>query len=510
MIIMQIRRILTLLFTATALFSCSDAWDEHTSRNKDVSNQTIYTYLQADPQFSQFVALIDEVGYKEELTSSKQITVFALTNGAMEMVPSTFLADQSSKKDFVGHHITYGRNNLSNDANAGRIQMLSSKWLEVEQGLIDGLAVLSSSQALLNGFVNVMDEPVLPRPTIWEYVENMAPQNKHVDYLNSLTSLTFSPDLSTQIGVNDLGQPVYDSVFIFRNSFNDNIADLSSEDSTLTLFIVEDQVLDQEYQKFWRYYRVVNGTTARDTAETKMRITRDYVFNESYSPGNVPAMPVSANGIPVAFSEDAVVESFKASNGYVYVVSSAPVEVADRIRPIIVEGESPEAYYRLTTERADAQGYLRIREHASGGHDFVLDNHIAGSSQRLTDGLILPAGFLPSIQYRVYWRAINDFRTSYRYPSDNELRQRLGTSAVMTRDPVTGRVTRFAPPVFFTDFIPVTATEYSPNPEEDEVFVGTVNFGSMRNVYLQLVPEGESTHHMAVTVDYIKLVPVLN
>ena len=88
--------------------------------------------------------------------------------------------------------------------------------------------------------------------------------------------------------------------------------------------------------------------------------------------------------------------------------------------------------------------------------------------------------------------------------------QQLGTAIPMTFDRVTGRVTRFAPPAIFSGFIPVTAAQYSANPLADEVFVGTLTLGSMREVYLQLLPEGVTPHHMAVTVDYIRLVPVFN
>ncbi len=491
--------------------SCKDSWNDHTSIDKDVSTETLYQFLGADGRFSQFTKLLAEFNLDEELNSARQITVFAPDNDAMAKVPQEYLDNEASKELFVKHHIAYGRYNKELIKDKVKIKMLSGKWLVFEDNEVDGIDITGSSPAQMNGFVNYVNEAILPKPNLFQYIEELAPDNKHVNFLNSLTKLTFDPELSEQIGVDEYGQAVYDSVFIYRNSFNDDIADLSAEDSTLTLFVVTDEVFEAEYEKFKNCFKVVGDPLSPlNIAETNLQISRDYVFTEAYAQENIPSVLVSQYGVNVPFDETKVVSHFKASNGYVYILSSCPVELGDRIRPIIVEGENPDAYYGMPTEKAQAEGYLRIREYASGGHDFVLDNHIAGSSQKLSDGLILPVGYIPSLRYDVYLRAINDFRTSYRYPNDNELQQRLGTCAPRTIDPVSGRVLSFAPPVYFSDTIAVTASEYSPNPLEDEVYVGSFNIGTLRDVFLQIVPTGEGTQYMAVTVDYVKLVPVFN
>ncbi len=521
---MNLKKIAVIIGLVGCFSGCSDVWDEHTKTNKDVLFQNLNEYLLSSPDHSAFAALIKEVGMDQELVSSKQITLFAPNNQAMQAVPAELISTPDARLLFVKNHITYGRLLVGSGTVKERIKMLSSKVLEhiPANNSLGGVTITAKGVVMLNGIFYTTSVPINPLPNIWNYVEKMGTSNEHFKFLNSLTKLTFAPELSTQTGVDEQSRPVYDSVFVNRNYFNDNIVNLSSEDSTLTLFIIQDLGFETEYQKFKPYYKWIDGSTAKDILETKLQISKDYVFLSSYAPGSIPPVLKSANGVTVNFNVSSVVSHFKASNGYVYILSSCPVNLGDRIKTIYLEGENENNYYGLVTEKGVPAGYLRKRGNASGGRDFVLDNHVSGTGDKLTDGLILPAGQLPSISYRVFWRAINDFSTSYRFPTANELRQRMGTCIPMARNAATGRVTRFAPPTIFSqyknpvtqqvisDYIPVTSLSYTSNPLNDEVLVGTVNFGSIRDVFFQLQPEGVSTRNMAVTVDYVKLVPIFN
>lgn len=500
----------------TVVFSsCKDSWEDHTILNEDVKNVSVMEFLEKQPQFSEFVSLARETGLDAALASSLLYTVFVPENDAMGAVLSELDTDEA-KRLFVEHHIYEGRLYLPSYNGPDLVKMLSEKvlYLDKEVQSLDGKALSKSISVVLNGAVYSLETALDPRPTVWEYVSEIAPSGKYIDYLNSLTGLYFDADVSEQVGYNENDQPVYDSVFVNRNIYNMDVADLSSEDSTFTLIIISDAAFDTEFQKFKPYFRVYSDKTkepdGRDSALIQMEVARNYVFTEAYAPEELPGELISPEGVRVAVDPSQITSSFKASNGYVYVMASSPVALEDKIPVIKVEAETDKRYFGVGRDQGVAQGYLRINPKASGGMDFVLDNH--QPSKRILNGLILSGGKLPSVRYRVYWRAVNDFRTSIRNSNDNVLRQRLGTVKVTERDEF-GEPDSFGPPItgsINTSFFDVELTAYSDNEEEDETYIGTFNNSTFEEVFFQLIQEAESTGAMAVTLDYIKLVPEFN
>lgn len=512
------RFILMVSFLVVAAFfiGCNDSWDDHTSVNKDVKTISVMQYLKTQPNFSKFTDLVKETGLDQQLSSPILYSLFVPDNDAMDNLNQDLLTTAEDKLLFVKHHIFEGRFLLSEANNDRKIKMLNDKLLEldVESSQIDEISIKKGEVVALNGVVYSLEDAIIPRISVWEYIENRAPRNKHVNFINSLTKLQFDEELSEEIGFNNDGGTVYDSIFVYKNDFNRKVTDLSSEDSTFTLILIEDDAFDAEFLKFNRYFRAFTDknkpANGKDSINIQFEIVRDYVFTQSYPPGDVPAQLVSPSGVKVNFNEGAVVSSIKASNGYIYILQSCPVELSAKIPEVIVEAEQLKRYFGFGKDEGGAQGYLRINPKASGGKDFVLDNH--ATTKFILNGLVLSGGKLPSIRYKVYWRAVNNFRTSMRNPNDNILMQRLGTVKPTERD-VEGNITKFGAPItgsINTSFFPVELTEYSDVPADDETYIGTFNNLTFEEVFFQLIPEGASTKAMAVTLDYIRLVPEFN
>ncbi|GAO29444.1 fasciclin domain-containing protein [Geofilum rubicundum] len=506
--------ICSLTLIAVVFSSCKDSWEDHTALNKDVKNVTVMQFLDEQAQFSEFVSLARETGLDADLASSLLYTVFVPDNDAMGAVLSELDTDEA-KRLFVEHHIYEGRMYLPSYEGSGHLKMLNEKVLELdaEAGSLDNVVMSETYSVLNNGVVYSLEEALEPRASVWTYVSEIAPSGKYVDYLNSLTGLYFDPELSEQIGYNAEGLPTYDSVFVSRNLFNMEVADLRSEDSTFTLFLIGDAAFDAEFQKFKPYFRAYTDKTqepdSRDSALIQMEIARNYVFTEAYAPNELPAELVTPDGVRVDVDPSQIVSSFQASNGYVYIMESSPVSLEDKIPVVKVEAETLKRYFGIGVDAGSAQGYLRSNPKASGGMDFVLDNH---GNRKLVNGLVISGGKLPTVRYQVYWRAVNNFRTSPRYPNDNVLRQRLGTVKVAERD-IEGEPVEFGPPItgsISTNFYDVELTAYSDNETDDETYIGVFNNMTFEEVFFQLVPEGESTIRMAATLDYIKLVPQFN
>lgn len=538
----QMKHKYSLIIVLILMFSgCANVWEEHTKVNENVLQENLLDYLESNTNFSEFTKMVKSSGMDTYLSSSGIYTVWVPTNQAIAGIDQSLIDSAEKIKLFVSNHIISGMYSTLTDKSLIPLKMKSGKILQYDGGndLIDGITIKSNEEITLkNGVVQVIDLPLLPRYTIWEYITLDAPSNKFVNFLKSLTSLVFDVENSSQIGVNEFNQPVYDTVWAEQNRYFLSITDLSSEDSSLTFIIPTDQVFDNEFNKFEKYYRrddkVSNIVpTARDSVFIKLMISRDMVFNRAISANDAPDTLISFFGVKVPFNKVSLISSAKASNGYVHYLSDCSVKESDKILPILMEAENcisgvniaSSGSYLNNTTSGIANPYFRQRANTSNGYDLIVDN--SHKSEKLS-GALFVGPVVASIRYRVKIRAINDFNKSYRNPDAAvALSQWLG-QVTITRDPITEQIKAISTATnpFNTDsnygtpdvvydpsnpssyYVPVTLNEYSPVEQaiDDEIDLGYYNFAKSDNVFLRLIPQSPL---MAVTADYFRLVPVL-
>ncbi len=528
--IMNKYRLIAVLLTSILTAGCNDRWEEHTRINDDVSQETILDYLEANADFSQFVELLKNAGMEKHFNYSGLYTLYVPSNSAMAQVGSELIDTQEEKRFFIQNHYLSGIYSVRSDKEKTALTMKSGKVLEYDPlgKTIDGAGIDEDKEVIVsNGNIQVINQPLVPRFNIWDYLELRAPGNQFVQFLNSLTSFVFDEYNSVQIGIDARNRPVYDTVWVKENLFLKTVTDLSSEDSMLTFLVISDEVFDSQFRKFERSFRVDDKIsneipTKRDTQNIKMMIARDLVFGGKHGLSDAPDTLVSYFGVKVPFVKTAVSSVFNASNGTVYFVSDCDIKREHKILPVLMEAES--CLYSYQGSSGTPHPFFRERENASGGSDFILDN--SNGSQVLT-GALFKGPLVSSIKYRVKIRAINDFRKSYRNPDVAVvLRQFLGQVSV-TRNPVTNQIltissvtnafktdTLYGTPDFVYDpvdvstyYVPITREQYSPAEmaREDELDLGYYDFSRSDSLFFRLVPFSGG---MAVTADYFRLVPI--
>ena len=138
----------------------------------DMNRTTLYTVLKRDPQFSQFVALIEQTGQVNVLNLHGEFTVFAPTNAALATLSPEQLAifkEELLVREFLHYHVVMGA--------YPRQALLGDKW--VTSTLNKGIRVNGSNSGVIlnnqahvvqteksadNGFVHAIDRPlVLPQ-----------------------------------------------------------------------------------------------------------------------------------------------------------------------------------------------------------------------------------------------------------------------------------------------------------------------------------------------------------
>ena len=504
--------------------SCENPWDEHVKVNDNVLEENIGNYLSSNTEFSKFNELLVTTGMDAVLSSSVIYTVWAPTNEAINAVDPSELDTYDKMKLFVQNHIAFG--NYSSKSKTGniRLTMRSGKALNynTSDATIDGVTIDKEKEKVVsNGTIQVINTALTPRYSIWQYIEMKAPDCEFVSFLNSLTTKVFYPDSSEQVGVNENGKPVYDSVWIEENYFLKYI-DISSENTLFTLIIPSNEVFEAEFNKFQNYYRIEDKRnnefpTIKDSVYTKLMIARDMALGGKYNVTETNDTMLSFYNVKVPFKKSAVTQSVEASNGYVHFLNDCSVKITDKIKPILMEAENN--FYSINSNTGTPRLFRRLRDDASNGMDFICDN--AHSSQLLS-GVVFAGPVVSSIKYRVKIRAVNDFGKSYANSDTSVvLIQKLGTVTIL-RDPITNIIktvsevtnslnytnTAYGTADVTSDTMSVTRKAYSPliQAEDDEIDLGYYEFNKSDNVFLRLIPLSSK---MAVTADYFRLVPII-
>ncbi len=493
-------KLLLCLFSIVILFwKCKDQWDEHTKLNNDVVQEDIMEVINDKPELSQFAECLISTGWDKELSSSKSYTLWAPNNEAMTLVDETILNDSAKLHQFVANHIGFTLYSYSSSPSSEikKIKTFSGKNIKIDilNGKVEDASLVQPFDLLANnGILHIIDKPLIPKQNIWEYIENTNVCPKHAGYLNSLTGMVFDPTVATQIGIHPVtGKPVYDTLsgMVWSNYFIYNVRDLRNEDSIFTIILITDEVFDQEFSKFRKYYEL---STAESTDSlTYWEICKDLVFSGQYDLTSIPDTLFSIYNVKIPFNQTAIENSIEASNGLIYILNNCDVSLKDKIQRVIIEGEDTTKY--ITRSLVGQTGYTRQKELASGGYDFILDNHGANPG-----AIQYHVGKVCATQYKFYWKAVNDFDASYRYPDTGLLLQqkleRVKVIGSMGETPV------FSTPSPISNLIPVNDSTYT---TATEVFLGQYTFVTYQDLWLQITGGG---NNMSITLDYLKIVPV--
>jgi hypothetical protein len=294
----------------------------------------------------------------------------------------------------------------------------------------------------------------------------------------SLFRNVFDPTNGVVIGVNPTtGAPIYqagtDSVY--TNLFWNKVYDLRDEKKQFTLFMMEDAAWDADQVRFAPYY--VTNTTDSNKLVTGWNVVRDFAVDTLYEPGTVPDTVTSKFGTRVPVERSAIVNTIRTSNGIVYIMSRINVQPASKLKTILIQGEN----YSGTSHDRRSNTYFRERFNPLTGLDFrdveVLNHGVALFNIRYQIEEV------PSIKYKAYWVAVNDFQTA-------TYSQRL------------------APGIATATTFPYTVVALN---DFNEVYLGEFTLAQYQPVYNMYLVAANSTTQAVnpLVLDYIKLVPSL-
>lgn len=410
------------------LASCQDKeWDNYYESG---NGQTLMEQIDADPSLSEFAKVVRSQGQDKLLNSSQFMTVFAPDNDAMQRGQ---LATDTLNK-FLYNHIcryTYTQGDIAESKTSPlRIKMLNGKYQNLESAgggiLFGNYGTVSDEKGASNGVLNKINQVIPFYKNIYEEINERNQTDSISSFLQSKDEFTFLPNKSTVLGVNDMGQTVYDSVFNFRNQWMESYGDINLEDSVYTMLVPTDNAWKKQYDKLHSYFVTygegaitgngikVRGSFAVDDTKadsltdvhTKHVLTHDLVFRDFVEDGKPSADSlVSTNGHVFHQPADLFVgaTSRDVSNGKLYVTDSlrhSPLESWHN--EIRVEAESSSDYTTQYAGSTSSVSVLNFPQFAGKVSDngFLVVNPTQLSFQRSTVRFRLPQTL--AAKYNIY------------------------------------------------------------------------------------------------------------
>lgn len=340
------------LVTVVMFIACNNQWDNHIALNDQTLKSNVLEVIKADKRLSSFYALLQETGYDEILRGGYEFTILALDNEAMS---SLVADDQNTKLAVVRNHIAFNYYNIQSLAQQNCLKMINGKNIELSTLSFD---TEHSDVLCENGILHTVNTVVRPMMNIDEYLQTFPKETyEQLDSLYAKTIKVMDMERSIQKGVNGQGQPVYDTVWITRNYFFEEMP-VNDEDSTFTFVVLENENFEAIRSKYRKYMK--QATNEQTDSLATDELIRDLVFRNGEQ--------VATSGTVVDFSNAVVLKEYQASNGVVRIMKGVDIKMADKLKTIYVEGE--DYLSALTTQ----QLYVRNRTWARGGKDVMISS----------------------------------------------------------------------------------------------------------------------------------------
>jgi uncharacterized surface protein with fasciclin (FAS1) repeats len=510
---------LMLLLVATVFSACKKQWDQRDAVTDQQLNKNLLQQIQGNPDLSTFAGYISKIGYDKVLASSKTFTVWAPTNAALATMDAATVNDTAKLHVFVNSHIANQAYLTTNAQPSLRIRTLTGKNVTFTATTVDDASITAANQYVSNGVVHVINKALTPKLNIYEYVKTLTGVAAlHRAYLLRQDTSFVDTSKATVASIDPkTGKPILvaNTGVVIRNKYFTRVADLGNEDVQYTYFVLTDAAYNTETAKVSKYF-----TTVTNNADTTVNILagfnvlKDMVVDHVVLPADLPATLMSTNGVPIPIDKTAIVQTYNASNGIVYVISKMNFAITDKITPFTIQGEVPSFY-----ARTDQSGKINFRARIEPTGIKYTDLLITGAN--------LPASFfagyklsnLYTCQYKVVIRAVNDTAiTKIAAPGNISQRVTFGHSFATTV--VSGTITPVTAVNFpYANITPynyaevtltgATGTTVTTNTNIN-VVGGTLNvlkYASV-NMYVQGA-NATATNTNNVIVDYIKLYPII-
>lgn len=262
--------------------SCADDWNQHYKDDRGplvVSDQTVYEYLQGKPEYSTFAGTLKKSKADSMLLNGQRYTVWAPKNEAIPEEIATLV--DSLQGLAMQNHITpvdypesAFKENLILKAFSGK-----SLWLHTDGNgyRINGNKVVGTVVVCKDGIIYDIEGFLDMKPTLYEGFWEDARYSRMREVLEEYIDSVFVKELSTEIGTDFEGRPVYDSVFVAKVTVFDR-AKIDKDLSYYTVFLAPNDELEHEIETYYKNVKAVTGFDPDEKDSTTLNDWLVYSF----------------------------------------------------------------------------------------------------------------------------------------------------------------------------------------------------------------------------------------
>lgn len=344
----KIYRLLLPVVLLVLTVSCEPTWEEHYQQTDEQQGQpTLYQIISSNDELSDFNAMLEATGYDIILSKPVTYTVWAPVNSA-ELNSIVQSGDTVRMKQTVENHISrfaYPTSGIQSKT----IYMLNKKFITFKRdgsGFSFGskpLSNLGSNLVVSNGIMHIIEGHVPYLSNIWEYILKTQGLDSIRTFLDASSIYAFDPVASVEIGTNEFGQAVYDSVIMFSNVLLDKIGSLHIEDSLYSVLLPDNKAWTTTYNLIKDKYKTLlaDGGAPKQRQLTQIAMVNNLIFR-TLTPESDDSIISTTGSIfrEPAYLFDAAQRS-ELSNGVAFVTDSLRFKLSESWQQsIVIEGEN--------------------------------------------------------------------------------------------------------------------------------------------------------------------------
>ena len=324
--------------------SCNlnNEWDDYYNHPPERNSDNLLTLIGNDENYSMFYDALIEYGFGDLLSKNQYFTVFIPVNTAFEGLPD-YSREEWTR--IIGFHIIY-KNLYSRDFDSLDLLTYIGKYLDMRKTGDNQYRIFESAVNMnrvdhycQNGVIHEIDRLLIPKPNVYEYIMALDTSYSILqDFLNSMDARYVDYEKSERIGVNDNGDPVYDTVWRTENYFLDNIAGLNTEAEAYTAFITSNIHVRTALDALSGYFGDISQMD-EETYKQLLFITFSGSFmKDAWAFGELPDTILSVTGksLPKAVLRTEHTD-LEMSNGLVHILSRMTIPKNFFLLPIVIE-----------------------------------------------------------------------------------------------------------------------------------------------------------------------------
>lgn len=346
----------TLAVALFASYSCEDS-DVYVFPEATTAEKTMLQVMQEDPDFAQFLEVVDLCGagcVDSLFNQSRVYTVFAPVDGAFdkeEIVKRIEAGDREGVfKEYVKSYIANFRHTATGEIDK-KLLMLNDKYITFSGSpksgyKFGGNKLVETNIQARNGMIHKMASVYDYKPSIWESLKNISSISSFWDFCSSFTRKEFDPYNSILGDIVNQEQTYRDSAFQEINDMLNIMGSINNEDSLMLMYVPTSELWDEIYASSAKFFNYdTEEFTQKQLKEadsiSKIRGVKEYFRYLTFSmtdqkvngvitdfdnlPDSLAVREVSYPRKKYPTAGFSVVETYAMSNGMLNVVDAMPI-----------------------------------------------------------------------------------------------------------------------------------------------------------------------------------------